>query len=103
MRGLGLDNLQTLADMLELGSFSAAARRLNLTQPAVNRQVKQLEARLGIRLVERVGKRAYPTAAALDLLKQIQLIGMRCTARKWAITGHSEASPAASMRSCETG
>ena len=42
MRRLSLDHLHTFADVVELGSFSAAARRLNLTQPAVSLQIKHL-------------------------------------------------------------
>ena len=34
MRSLNLDQLRTLLEVVELGNFSAAARRLNLTQPA---------------------------------------------------------------------
>ncbi|HKU94054.1 MAG TPA: LysR family transcriptional regulator, partial [Vineibacter sp.] len=33
MRSLNLDQLRTLMEVIELGSFSAAARQLNLTQP----------------------------------------------------------------------
>jgi DNA-binding transcriptional LysR family regulator len=36
MHGLKLDHLQTFHDVVEAGSFSAAAERLNLTQPAVS-------------------------------------------------------------------
>jgi DNA-binding transcriptional LysR family regulator len=68
MRGLNLDQLRTLATVIELGSFSAAARRLNLTQPAVSLQIRELEDRFGIRLVERVGRTARATAAGRDLL-----------------------------------
>lgn len=68
MRNLNLDQIEALREVVALGSFSAAARRLNLTQPAISLQVKQLEARLGIRLVERIGKRAFATAAGHDLL-----------------------------------
>lgn len=74
MRGLNLDHLQTFADVIALGSFSAAAERLNLTQPAVSLQVRQLERRLGVRLVERVGRRAQPTSAGRDLLVHIRQI-----------------------------
>lgn len=72
MRGLNPDHLQALADVVELGSFSAAAVRRNLTQPAVSLQVRQLEKRLGVRLIERVGRRAQPTAAGQDLLSHIR-------------------------------
>src|SRR5712672_1952927 len=68
MRNLNLDQLEALREVVALGSFSAAAERLNLTQPAISLQVKQLEARLGVRLVERIGKRAFATAAGRDLL-----------------------------------
>jgi hypothetical protein len=45
------------------GSFSRAAAELHLTQPAVSMHVRQLEARLGLRLLDRVGKRAFPAHA----------------------------------------
>ena len=48
--------------VVELGSFSAAARRLNLTQPAVSLQIRELERRFGVRLIERMGKQAHATA-----------------------------------------
>jgi DNA-binding transcriptional LysR family regulator len=72
MRSLNLDQLRTLATVAELGSFSAAAKRLNLSQPAVSLQVRELETRLGVGLVERLGKKAYPTAAGQELLAHAQ-------------------------------
>lgn len=69
MRGLNPDQLQALIDVTELGSFSAAARRLNLTQPAVSLQIRELERRVGVQLVERLGKRAFPTAAGRELVE----------------------------------
>ncbi len=74
MRGLNLDQLHTFASVIELGGFSAAAQRLNLTQPAVSLQIRQLERRLGVRLVERVGRRATATAAGQDLLDHVRRI-----------------------------
>lgn len=53
---LNLDHLRTYALIIETGSFSGAAERLGLSQPAVSLQIRQLEQRLGLRLVERVGK-----------------------------------------------
>jgi DNA-binding transcriptional LysR family regulator len=69
MRGLNLDHLQAFAEVVRLGSFSAAAARLNLTQPAISQQVGQLEKKLGVKLVERMGRRAMPTAAGAELLE----------------------------------
>jgi DNA-binding transcriptional LysR family regulator len=68
MRGLNLDQLAAFTQVIELGSFSAAAARLNLTQPAVSQQVRQLEDKFGLRLLERVGRRATPTEAGTALM-----------------------------------
>ncbi|MBV9956050.1 MAG: LysR family transcriptional regulator [Pseudolabrys sp.] len=68
MRDLRLDHLKTFTEVIELGSFTAAAERLQLSQPAISLQVRQLERALGVRLVERVGKRATPTHAGLNLI-----------------------------------
>lgn len=65
---LDLDHLRAFADVIELGSFSAAAQRAGLTQPAISLQIRQLETRLGVKLIERVGRRARPTAAGTELL-----------------------------------
>ena len=67
MRSLNLDQLRTFLVVAETGSFSEAGRRLNLTQSAVSQQVKELEARLGVRVLDRLGKTAHPTAAGEDL------------------------------------
>ena len=63
-----LAQLQTLDAVARHGSFSRAARELHLTQPAVSMQVRQLERELGLPLLERVGKRAFPTRAGEILL-----------------------------------
>jgi DNA-binding transcriptional LysR family regulator len=65
---LQLVHLQTLRAVARHGSFSRAARELHLTQPAVSKQVRQLERALGLPLLERVGKRAFPTKAGEVLL-----------------------------------
>lgn len=68
MERLSLDQLHGFTTALKLGSFSAAAQRLGLTQPAVSLQVRQLEKRLGTALVERTGRVLRPTAAGSALL-----------------------------------
>src|SRR5919204_6986178 len=65
---LQLAQLETLAAVARHGSFSHAARELHLSQPAVSMQVRQLERALGLELLERVGKRAFPTRAGEVLL-----------------------------------
>ncbi len=69
MRSLSLDQLRTLVEVVEQGSFTAAAKHLNLTQPAVSLQIRDLEARFGLQLVERVGKRAYATEPGRELIE----------------------------------
>lgn len=68
MRALNLDQLNAFVEVATRGSFSAAARGLHLTQPAVSFQIRELERRLGVPLVERVGRRAGPTGAGRALL-----------------------------------
>lgn len=48
-----LANLESFVRSAELGSFSAAARKLALTPAAVSRNVAQLERNLGVRLFQR--------------------------------------------------
>ena len=65
---LQIAHLRTLQAIARHGSFSRAAQALNLTQPAVSMQVRHLERALGLPLLERVGKRAFPTRAGQLLL-----------------------------------
>lgn len=74
MERINLDQLHGFATAIELGSFSAAAQRLDLTQPAVSLQVRQLEKRLGTPLVERLGRVLRPTAAGAELLVHVARI-----------------------------
>lgn len=59
--------LRTLVAVVDAGSFTAAARSLGLTQPAVSLQMASLERSLGLPLFERQGRRRAPTEAALAL------------------------------------
>jgi DNA-binding transcriptional LysR family regulator len=63
-----LAHLRTLQAVAALGSFSRAAGHLHLSQPAVSLHVGHLERAAGLALVERVGKRAFPTPAGEALL-----------------------------------
>jgi DNA-binding transcriptional LysR family regulator len=74
MRGLNLDQLRTLEAVVELASFTGAARRLNLSQSAVSVQIRELEQRFGLRLIERLGKKAYATAAGREVIEHARRI-----------------------------
>jgi len=58
-----LSAMETFVRVVETGSFSAAARILNIGQPAVSKTVAQLEARLGVRLLMRSTRGLSPTEA----------------------------------------
>jgi DNA-binding transcriptional LysR family regulator len=55
--------IETFVAVVETGSFSGAARRLNVGQPAVSKSVAQLEERLGVRLLLRSSRGLTPTEA----------------------------------------
>jgi len=92
VRHLNLDQLDTLLTVIDLGSFSAAARKLNLSQPAVSQQVKELESRLGVPLIERLGKRAHATAAAADVLMRARRLLEEAQSIAAAARRHDDAS-----------
>jgi len=58
--------------VVELKSFSQAAVRLGVTQPAVSLQVRALERRVGRQLLDRSGRRVEPTEAGLRLYRGAQ-------------------------------
>jgi DNA-binding transcriptional LysR family regulator len=58
-----LSAMETFVNVVEAGSFSGAARRLNVGQPAVSKTVAQLEDRLGVRLLLRSTRGLTPTEA----------------------------------------
>ena len=74
MRSLNLDQLRAFVEVVERGSFTAAAKELNLTQPAVTHQVQELERRFQVSLVERFGKRAYLTQAGEKLIEHARTL-----------------------------
>jgi len=74
MRSLNLDQLRALEAVVALASFTGAARQLNLSQSAVSVQIRELEDRLGVRLVERLGKKAYATAAGREVIEHARRI-----------------------------
>ena len=75
MKGI-IDSRQLLAfaTLARLGSFTAAAKELFLTQSAVSHAIKALETELGVRLFDRVGKRAHLTQAGEGLLRHTERV-----------------------------
>lgn len=62
-KGLTLHQLRTFRAVAEQLSFSAAAHELSISQPSVSYQVKELEAVMGLPLIDRLGKRVRLTEA----------------------------------------
>ncbi|WP_159992534.1 LysR family transcriptional regulator [Roseomonas sp. 18066] len=57
--------------VMELGSVTAAAAALNISQPAVSKMLQQAEDRLGFRLFLRQRQRLLPTTEALSLFPEV--------------------------------
>lgn len=64
--------LAAFCAVVERRSFSEAAARLGVTQPAVSQQIRALEQRLGTQLLDRSGRRVEPTEAGLRLYRGAQ-------------------------------
>ena len=64
--------LAAFCAVVERRSFSQAAERLGVTQPAVSLQVRSLEKRLGRKLLDRSGRRVEPTEAGAALYRSAQ-------------------------------
>ena len=58
--------MEAFVVVVDTGSFSAAARRLNVGQPAVSKMVAQLEDRLGVKLLVRTTRGLTATEAGLN-------------------------------------
>jgi Transcriptional regulator len=69
---LNFRQIEMLWTVVTAGSISAAARQLDVTQPAISRMLAQTEAQVGIELFERVRGRLRPTKALNDLLPEIE-------------------------------
>jgi len=72
MRRISLTNLETLCWIARLGSFTAAAERLNATQPAISGRVRELEESLQVKLFQRRGRRMELTIQGRELVERAQ-------------------------------
>ena len=86
--------LAAFSAVVERGSFSQAAERLGVTQPAISQQVRGLEERLGRQLLDRSGRRVEPTEAGWRLYRSAQ----RVLAAEEELLADLEAEPEAELR-----
>src|SRR5689334_14635856 len=78
---MDLRHLEVVREVSEAGSFTAAARRLHVSQSAISRQILLLEEELGEPLFLRLGRRVKLTTAGqalLDLSRRV-LADVRAT------------------------
>lgn len=72
MRRISLYHLETLLWISRLGTFAAAADRLNTTQPAISARVKELEGQVGFELFQRAGRNMVLTARGRQLVEECE-------------------------------
>jgi len=63
-------HLAQVSAILETGSFRDAAEMLGLTQPALSRNMRNLELRLGMPIFEKIGRRSVSTELGRQLAQQ---------------------------------
>ena len=78
-------NLRAFLLVAESGSFSKAAMRLHLTQPAVSKRIAQLEAQLNVSLFDRIGRRISTTEAGEALLPHARAVHLELQAAQQSV------------------
>ncbi|HWG36784.1 MAG TPA: LysR family transcriptional regulator [Terriglobales bacterium] len=71
---MNLNHLRLFAAAASAGSISAAAARLRLSQPALSKQIRELEGTLGAALLEREARGVVPTEAGSVLAEYARQI-----------------------------
>lgn len=91
---MDLRRLRAFVAVVDAGGFARAAARVNLSQPALSRQIHALETELGVRLFDRIGRRVQLTSEGEDLLERsrrlltdAESLGERARALKGGQTG----------------
>lgn len=74
---MNLRHLEIFNAIMSSSSLTEAARRLNVSQPAVSTMLKHTESQLGIKLFQRIGGRLYPTPEAQVLFADVEGIFAR--------------------------
>jgi len=67
---LEFSDLRSFVAVAELGSFSAAALDLHLSQSALSRRISKLESTLGVKLIERTTRRVDLTTSGRDFARK---------------------------------
>ena len=78
-------NLKAFLLVAETGSFSLAAQKLHLTQPAVSKRVAQLEAQLDTSLFDRIGRTIALTESGRALLPHAKAVQQELQAAEQSV------------------
>tara|TARA_R110001599_G_scaffold235400_1_gene434580 strand:- start:1096 stop:1995 length:900 start_codon:yes stop_codon:yes gene_type:complete len=84
------NNTRAFLVTAEVGTLSAAAKVLGLTQPTLSRQVAALEDEISVTLFERVGQRLVLTESGLQLLECARCMGNAAQDFSLVATGQSQ-------------
>src|SRR3989442_15094990 len=68
--GMDLRSLRHFVAITEAGTMALAARRLHVSQPALSRQIRELERVLGVRLFDRIGRRIVLATDGEEILER---------------------------------
>lgn len=71
---MNTDYLKTYLEVVRLCSFSEAAKKLSISQPAVSFQINKLERELGVQLIDRSQKNIKMTSAGKRLFSFAELV-----------------------------
>lgn len=88
MTGPDLDLLFAFHAVATAGGFTRAAEAAGLTQSAMSFKIRRLERELGVRLIERIGRRTTPTAAGAELLVHVERLRAAHEAALAAVAPH---------------
>jgi len=91
---LTLQQLRLFEAVTRHASYTRAAEELFLTQPAVSLQLKRLEEQVGLPLLEKVGKKIFPTAigkamykSSVDILARVDQLKIEIEELKGEVKG----------------
>ena len=83
---MDLRHARTFVTIADLGTVSKAAVRLRIAQPALSRQISNLEQELGLKLFDRVGRRLVLTGEGEQLLGTVAVC---CVSPALSVSGRS--------------
>lgn len=72
MSRFNLTNFETVCTIAKLGTFSAAALRLNASQPAITSRVRELESSVGIAFFQKRGRRMELTVEGREFIRRVE-------------------------------